>query len=230
MGYDIVDYDISSELDVVVVGQLQFLADVLPPGGVQSHQLREEVSSHHALGETGSVEGLLVVVALHSPTRPLHILAVVHQHSVDLSVVVRDDLPVVDHSRPVEHCSQGDHLGERVHPPVSLPSDIAQGVLDQSEEILESSSFVSPVSRFLAQSELLEFPVILLAHGPIISDQLTCRSIQVVRWHWGPDRTCSRIRGFCIDLCLPDLETLLNWGITDPEIVCLHLLVDRHNL
>ena len=48
---------------------------------------------------------------------------------------------------------------------MSLPPDVSDGVLDKPEEILESSLLVSLVDALLAQSELLQLPVILFSHG-----------------------------------------------------------------
>lgn len=42
--------------------------------------------------------------------------------------------------------------------------NVADRVLDESEEILESSSFVASVIGLFAQSVLFKFPVVLLSH------------------------------------------------------------------
>lgn len=155
-----------SELDVVVVGQLELLTDVLPPGWVEGNHVGREVSAHNTFREVWSVEALTVVVAFHTSASALHILAVVQQHLVYLLVVLRNSLPVGNHCTPVKDGSQSEHLRKRVNPSVGLPADVAERVLNEAEEILESSAFVALVVGLLAESELFKFPVVLLSHGP----------------------------------------------------------------
>lgn len=76
-----------SELDVIVVGQLKLLTDVLSPGRVKGNHIRREVSAHNTFREVRSVEVLSVVIALHASAGALHVLAVVQQNLVKLLVV-----------------------------------------------------------------------------------------------------------------------------------------------
>lgn len=157
-------YLCGSEDDVVDVGELEFLADVLLPGGVEGDELGEEVGAHGALDHVGGVELLAAVVALHASAGALHVLAVVGQNGVQLLVLVRDLLPVVDDGGPIEEGSVGEHLGHGEDPALGLPGDVGEGVLGKAEEVLEASLLVALVDALLAQPELLQFPVVLLAH------------------------------------------------------------------
>jgi hypothetical protein len=164
-----------SELDIVVVGQLKFFADVLFPGGVEDDQLGEEMSAHYAFGEVGGMEGLAVVVAFHPAAGAFHVFAIVHQHAVDLPVVIRNAFPVVDHGSPVEHRAKSQQFGHGGEPVGGFPADVTEGILDESEEVLESSSFVALIDGLSAESVFFEFPVVLLAHRPAIVRSGTCR-------------------------------------------------------
>lgn len=94
-----------SELDIVVVCQLQLLTDVLFPSRVQSHQLREEVSPHRALREVRNMEWLSVVVSFHSAAGSLNVLAVVLEHTVYLVVLLGNALPVSQDESQVQDCT-----------------------------------------------------------------------------------------------------------------------------
>jgi len=148
-----------------VVGELQFFANVLFPGGIEGHQFWEEVGSHGSFDHVGIVEGFFVVVAFHPAAGPFDILAVVHQHLIQFLVLVGDLLPVVNDSSRVDDGSVGQQFGHGEEPSVSLPSDVGDGVLDKPEKVFEASLLVSFVDALLSQSELFQFPVVLLSHG-----------------------------------------------------------------
>lgn len=148
----------------MVVGQLQLLSDVLLPGRVEGHQFWEEVGSHGSFNHVGVVEHFLVVVTFHPSAGSLHVLAVVQQNLVQLFVFVRDLLPVVNHSCPVENGAVGEHLRCWRDPSMSLPADVGEWVLDEPEEVLEASLLVALIDAFLAESELFKLPIILLSH------------------------------------------------------------------
>ena len=154
-----------SECDIVEVGQLQLLSDVLSPCGIEGHQFWEEVGAHGSFDHVGVMEWFLTVVAFHAAAGSLDVLAVVHQNLIQFFVFVADLLPVVDHSCPVDDSRVGEQLGHGEDPSVCLPSDVGDGILDEPEEILEASFLVSFVDALLAQSELLQLPVILFSHG-----------------------------------------------------------------
>jgi hypothetical protein len=44
------------------------------------------------------------------------------------------------------------------------------------------------------------------------------------------DHKGSKIRGFYFKHSVPDLESFFNWSVSDPEIVALHFLMNRHDL
>ena len=149
-----------------MVGELQFLPDVLPPGGVQGDQFREEVSPHGSFDHVGIVEWLLVVIALHTTTGSLHVLAVVDQNLIQLTILITDLLPVKQDTAQIDDSSIGEKFRHREDPTMSLPANVSNGVLDEAEEILEATLLVSFIDALLAQSELLQLPIILLAHRP----------------------------------------------------------------
>ena len=148
-----------------MVGELQFFANVLFPGGIEGDKFWEEVGSHGSFDHVGIVEWLFVVVALHPAAGAFNIFAVVHQDLVQLLVLVGNLLPVVDDSSPVDDGSVGEQFGHGEEPPVGFPSDVGDGVLDEPEEVFEASLLVSFVDALLSQSELFEFPVVLFSHG-----------------------------------------------------------------
>lgn len=147
-----------------MVGELQFFANVLFPGGIEGDKFWEEVGSHGSFDHVGIVEWLLAVIALHAAAGAFHVLAVVDKHLVQFLVFVADLLPVVDDSRPVDDGPVGEQFGHGEEPPVCFPSDIGDGILDEAEEVLKPSLLVSLVDALLAQSEFLQLPVVLLAH------------------------------------------------------------------
>jgi len=61
----------------------------------------------------------------------------------------------------------GGHSFSTSHRSVSLPVNISDGMLDESEQVLPESSLVTSVRVFLGLPELLEFPIVLLAHGSV---------------------------------------------------------------
>ena len=69
---------------------------------------------------------------------------------------------------------------------MSLPPDVSDWVLDKPEEILESSLLVSLVDALLAQSELFEFPVILLSHRSESSEKVPICHFQSFEAVWCP--------------------------------------------
>jgi hypothetical protein len=122
------------------------------------------VSTHVGFWEVGGVEGLAIMISFHSAAGSLDVLAVGHQHIVDFRVLIGDSFPVVDDGGPVKGKSESEHGGIRVHPVSGFPVNVADRVLDESDEVLEPSSFVAPVVRLFAQSVLFKFPVVLLSH------------------------------------------------------------------
>lgn len=148
-----------------MVGELQLLANVLPPGGIEGDQFGEEVGPHWSFDHVGVVERLLVVVAFHSATGSFNILAQVHQDLIDLCILVGNLLPVQQDATEVDDGSVGEELRHGEDPSVSFPSDICDGILDESEKVLEASFFVALINALLSEPEFLEFPVILFSHG-----------------------------------------------------------------
>lgn len=144
---------------------MQFLADVLPPGGIEGYQFGEEVGAHGSFDHVGVVERLLVVVAFHSAAGSFNILSQVHQDLVELCILVGDLLPVHEDTTEVDDGSVSEQLGHGEDPSVCFPSDIGDGILDEPEEVLEASLLVALIDALLSESEFLEFPVVLFSHG-----------------------------------------------------------------
>lgn len=150
----------------MIVGELEFLSDVLLPSGIEGDQFWEKVSPHGSLNHVRVMEGLLVVISFHSSTCSFNILAVVDQHFVQLLILIRDLLPIVDDWGQIDDAANGKQFGHREDPSVSLPSNVGDRVLDEPAEVFESSFFVSLVDWFLAQPELFQLPIVLLSHRP----------------------------------------------------------------
>lgn len=147
-----------------MVGELQFLPDVLPPGGVEGDQFREEVGPHGSFNHVGVVEGLLVVIAFHPAASSFNILAQVHQDLIELGILIRDLLPIHEDATEVDDGSVGEEFGHGEDPSVCFPSDIGDRILDEPEEVLEASLLVALIDALLSEPEFLEFPVILFSH------------------------------------------------------------------
>lgn len=133
------------------------------------------MATHLSLGEVGDVECFAIVISFHSSAGSLDVLAVSCQDIVDLGVVIRNAFPVPDDSSPVENSTNGQQFRSRRGPVVSFPADVTDRVLDKSEEVLESSSFVAFIIGFAGQSVLFEFPVILFSHRSELRSNSTCR-------------------------------------------------------
>jgi hypothetical protein len=104
------------------------------------------------------------VVTFHSSACSFNILTVVLQNIVELFVLFGNSFPVEKDTCPIKYSSDGKHFWKRSDPSVGFPSNIAERVFDQSEEIFEASSFVAFIDAFLSQSEFLQFPIVLFSH------------------------------------------------------------------
>jgi hypothetical protein len=149
----------------VVVGQLKLFTNVLPPSWVQGHQFREEVSSHRPFDHVGIMERLFIVISFHSSACSFHVFAIVDQNLVKFLVLIRNLLPIVDDSSPVDDGSISEEFRHWEHPSMSLPSNIGNWILNKPEEVFKSPLFVALINALLSKSELLQLPIILFSHG-----------------------------------------------------------------
>ena len=158
-----------SESHIVVIGQLKFFSDVLPPCWVQGDKFREEMSSHRAFDHVGVMERLLIMVSFHSSASSLNVLSVLGQNCIKFLVLIGNSFPVVDNWSPVDDGSVGEELRSWACPSSGLPCNISERILDKAEGILEKSLLVSFINRLLSESIFFEFPIILLSHRSRLS-------------------------------------------------------------
>ena len=152
--------------------------------------------THHTLGEYSNMELFAIMISFHSSTSSFNILAIVQQHLVQLIIFHRNGLPVPEETDQQRKTSNSQQLRYWIHPSMNLPSNVTNWILNESEEIFEHSSLVALIRWLLCQSELLEFPIVLLSHRSVIMRFHTCRCTRVFQLHWGHGRTCRSIRDF----------------------------------
>ena len=98
----------------------------------------------------------------------LDVLTVAQQHAVVAFDFIGVALPFVESSQVSsqdEKRDATDVVGAVVAS--ELPTQVGEGVLQEAHEVLDESALVASVDWLASQSELLEFPVVLLAHAPV---------------------------------------------------------------
>jgi hypothetical protein len=125
------------------------------------------VGPHRSFNHVRIVERLFVVISLHSSAGSFNIFAIVHQDFIQLLILIGNLFPIVDDSSPVDNGTVSEQFWHWEYPSVSLPSNICNGVLDESEEVLKTSLLVSLIDALFSKSELLELPIVLLSHRSI---------------------------------------------------------------
>lgn len=218
-----------SKFDVVGIGKLQLLSDILSPSWVDFDLVCHQRASEESVPEVWCGNWSSLVVALHSSLAAFDVLSVKQQLMVDIVNWWRVSLHLPNGETP-EQNETGNHSfrhGREVSD--SSPVSVAGGILDEFKKVFDASSLVGSVDTLFAESVFFEFPIVLFSDGSKWMSNDTCRSFRVFRHDLGRGRTWSSCRGFCVRAKLPDFEALFYRGVSDPNVVGVHLLVDGHS-
>ena len=122
-----------SKFDVVGVGELQLLSEILSPSGVDFDLVGHERASEESVPEVGCGNWSPLVVALHSSLTAFDVLSVKQQLVVDVVNCRRVSLHLPDRHTPQQNETGNHGFGHGGEVSDSSPVSVASRVLDELE-------------------------------------------------------------------------------------------------
>lgn len=152
-----------SKFNIMSVGQLQFLSDVLSPSWVDFNLVGHQWASEESVPEVWSNHSCSLVESFHSALTALDVLSILQQLLVDLVDGWRVSLHLPNSENPKRNETDSHGLWHGGEVSDCLPVNVTGWVLNESEKVLEPSLLVGSVDTLLAESVFFEFPIVLFS-------------------------------------------------------------------